>query len=953
MTYSPRKSSLTSASDGAASTQPVKGAGERTKMGSNGGSVNPNDVDIVADITDILDRGIITAALQANNGNVETVIGEFFDDPDKFRKKYGWDESAFSSGREGEDTTGSNNNPSFVIHPPVIYGTEPNSFYAPSRPPSRANNRSPMSRLVDFTTPGYSTDTPSSRQEEDDHLQRAINESLNVSGGQSSQTLPPPPPLPLPQQSGVTTANGETYFGPANRPDYDPNEWAMVQVAKEEKDPEPSLRARQPWMPVFLRFRGEITWTAHRLGPLLMIYHQIPAARNALLKTGEAPLTGYGNCSDWWKGHVLLRGGQPAPTEATSVATDWAEELHRLVAFLEGTDRTYGTADPLASALPSDGWESGDAEKDFIQRFTDAHLAEGTGSESLRGLVASVEIVSFDELEHDSRDCFGLLDLQIVNDPNGQARTLYDVLNWVFFADIRLAKEDPSSARMAWIDEPSQVFTCRFQGEEGFAKPIEIPETLYLDRYMKANASKIKELQTDMVALLKLLDANMAKEESLIRYVSPKTHRSFDRRALCNAGIRRAWDRVTQIKNRAFWRNHENACADGTEHYYLPDHTGEPDLLPEEARVVALYEAKIRELAGELAEIERVMNERVLRQRECINRVNSAMAQVLTVPTEDGKWNPTHKYTLRGVVNNTENVYLRMLGPSTEQELTSSEEAGPSSEEGWWRIRFNEETNTVACSQVTFETVMTEACGVGSKPLLVYATDQAMKTERSPLSDSLKTFIKLDNRHFKQELAQAERLSPPPDKKRSAVLVLGDDAILQSKRLQRSNSIDSMATNQASAGDLDDDMRDAPFDNDEAFNTTGRVGMERNPSYDDDLPDLIDLSDGQPGGGETKLSPASPVYERDIEMGMGMGSSPPLDRLAQVSLQDAKSSHSSTSLPKAPEMQERGNAPFFTAAMNAKSVGGDGGNGEDCEQPMLIELEDRETGSGQGRVSGM
>lgn len=52
-------------------------------MGSNGAAVNSGDVDTIADVTGLSDRGLITGALQANNGNVEIVIGEFFDDAEK------------------------------------------------------------------------------------------------------------------------------------------------------------------------------------------------------------------------------------------------------------------------------------------------------------------------------------------------------------------------------------------------------------------------------------------------------------------------------------------------------------------------------------------------------------------------------------------------------------------------------------------------------------------------------------------------------------------------------------------------------------------------------------------------------------------------------------------------------------------------------------------------------
>lgn len=121
----------------------------------------PTEDDIVGvcgicGLDSIRDRALVIGALKAKNNNLEAVIGEFFDDADKFRQQYTWDESAFSTGRDGDANAAGI---SFNIHSPdenpVIHGVEPSaSFTAPSRPPSRANNRSPLGRMIDWTADG-------------------------------------------------------------------------------------------------------------------------------------------------------------------------------------------------------------------------------------------------------------------------------------------------------------------------------------------------------------------------------------------------------------------------------------------------------------------------------------------------------------------------------------------------------------------------------------------------------------------------------------------------------------------------------------------------------------------------------------------------------------------------------------------------------------------------------
>ncbi|KAK4127617.1 hypothetical protein N657DRAFT_641623 [Parathielavia appendiculata] len=895
-------------------------------MAYNGGSVSAEQVDMVTMVTGFADQALIRNALQDNHGNVSNVINEYLDDAEKFRRKYGWDENAFSAGREGENTPGSNaNGPAFVVHPPVIYGTEPSSFFdtAPSRPPSRANNRSPMSRLVDVAVGEYTTDAPSNRQEEEDQLRRAINESLSASGVQSPQTFPPPPP-PLPQQSGITNSPGllPIHFGPANRLDYDPDEWAMIELKNRETDPDPSLRARKAGAPVLLRCRQEKVWEKHRIGALLMILQQIPAARNALLQCGETPRYGYGTNGDWWQGQPILPPSQMAPNGwPNDSAVSWSDELHRLIAFLEATERSYGTADILPQASNLAGKETGDAEKDFFSNFAELHPAEGP-NENREALISSVEIVAFDDGSPQGGDRFGLLDLQVSKDADPQPEDLYNVMDWLFFPDLKLAKEDPSAARMAWITQPSDIITCRLQADDGLPGPLLLPETFFLDRYMRTRGKEIHEIQMDMIALWKAYDAWQRKEDELIKWVNPQTNKAYDRRVLIKAAVRRCRERIRRISHRAYWREHEQTPADGEGEYYLPEHVGKPILLSEEASIVAHYQAKTQELEGQLAEMERLMNEQAVPERQTIHEIKARLSQLLTRPSREERWNPTHKYTLRGVVSDPNTVYLRMRGPVGEPEATPAEgspASGESGEGGWWKVSFRTEDNTVEHTAVEYENVLLEACGTGCQPIAVYATDKAMAQEYLPLSDALKTFVKLDNRLFKQELLQSNRIGH----KRSAGL--GDGS--QSKRLQRSVSMDSMATNQASAGGSDNDTRDGSLDPD-PIGTWSGGSPERGLVQDDSIPDLVDQPPQHP----------PPPYANDVEMETGVSPT-----LAQVTLQDPKSSS-----PPAPEMQERPNAQFVTRP----NISGSGAAAGVEEEP-LIDLGDGNNGRFEAPVNGL
>ncbi|KAH6626443.1 hypothetical protein B0J18DRAFT_141096 [Chaetomium sp. MPI-SDFR-AT-0129] len=893
-------------------------------MASREAAALDEQAQMVEMVTGFENRAVIVNALRENHGNVDTVVNEYLDDPAKFGRKYGWDETAFSAGRDGDESAANNPNvPSFTINsPPVLYGTDPSFYGGPSRPPSRANNRSPLSRLVESAAGGeYTTATPSNRQEEEDQLQQAINLSLNTSGVQSPHPFPPPP-LPVPQQSGVMNSNGESsaYFGPANRPDYDQDQWAMVPLGRQDSDSDPSLRARKSGAPVFLRCRITSEWEKHRVGGLMMVFQKIPAVRNLILRIGITPDYGYGNKGDWWQGEPI---GVPLQPESNGwdgkIIPSWTDEIHRLVAFLELSERAYGTADILIRARTPTIRDSWDAEKDLFENFTEASL-EGPAVPKIETLVSSVSILMLDTLDEQGNDRFALLDLHVVKDVGPPPENLYHVLDSLFFAELRLAKEDPSAVRMAWITQPSDILTFRFQGDEGFPRLLEIPETFYIDRYLQENGLKLQKIQFEMVTLLNAYEVNVAKERQLAQ-----TNLGDDRRAVMGAAIRRRLERASKFKHDTYWRKQGQTPIEVEGDYYLPDHVGELALLPEEAEIADMCEAEIRELEGKLVEMDRIMNDAVLPERRAIDEVNLAMAALLTAPSADEEWNPKHKYSLRGVIPNPDTVYLRMRAPIDEAGAAPTDDtpaddapAGGASgdgEEGWWRTTFKPEDNTVEHTAVTYEAVLREACGTGCKPIVVYANDKAMQEEDLPISDALKTFVRLDNRHFKQEISQAGRLGH----KRSA----GAENGSQSKRLQRSSSIGSMDTNHASAGDLeDDDMRDAPFDTDAVFGATGAP-------QDEAIPDLVDIP---PLSGTLN---APPSYDNYAEVEAASVS----PAFAQVSLGDANgisntgnsNNAGSSPLPKGgQEMQERPNSQLFGQLGNNNTS-----TGVDEEEPLI------------------
>lgn len=137
------------------------------------------------------------------------------------------------------------------------------------------------------------------------------------------------------------------------------------------------------------------------------------------------------------------------------------------------------------------------------------------------------------------------------------------------------------------------------------------------------------------------------------------------------------------------------------------------------------------------------------------------LGKKLTVPNEKPELNPTHGYTLRGVVTSPEIVYMRKR---EEADLIQLDDAAPAAPvEQWWRLAWiGQGDNSLSyevrldskchqhsaltdrrCYQRTTDEKVREAIFSESMdqepkaPILIYASEKAMAEERLPLSSAL------------------------------------------------------------------------------------------------------------------------------------------------------------------------------------------------------------------------
>ncbi|KAL2760749.1 hypothetical protein ACRALDRAFT_205349 [Sodiomyces alcalophilus JCM 7366] len=792
-------------------------------------------------------RNMARAALKTTN-DMQQLLMEYFDNSEKsistsfvppllltrpgrqFRQKYTWDESAFAGDRDGNNNTSIctdhsssrsmvhiylTNLPTlgrshpFNVEPPgdvVMHGATPPPEHqywqpstAPSRPPSRTNNNSPIGAVAewmarDATGNGNPLVLP---------LAEIMVDSLAESARESGIA---------PQESGVTgTDLNEPYFGPANREEYDPNSWAMVTTgpsnnARVVSDPPPSARRRAPGTPVFLVQQPNARHAGHRIGAILTILHEIPLARNTLLQTGT-PATSYGHNVDWWKGQAIypphlqtaMQQGLVQDTEA--VRPDFNEEIHRLMAFLDLSDRSYGSTEVLADLLTATNCAR---ERQFFDALSDQNDAE-----TLKPLLHeafSMRTSSFEVV--DNVDRFSFLDFELSSNQWSQIETYYDVWDCLAWEEAMTWQELKDDTKMTVLREMGDVITVLLDGECPLS--MDIPDVWYPERYLESRKEDARSIQEQLAWTLGKLYEATAREHELKKWEDPKTHKTHDKRDLLVKAIDKYEGYSKYLDGLADFQDAEPpepVEGTGIDFDNLPPLMTEAEQGFREKTTKLLARCK-QQLAELDAKIETQADAELNWERDQLRAYRRHLGTLLTDPDEVEATSPFKgkKYFLRGVATAQDVVYVCQRA---EPQLIELDEA-PQPIDQWWRLAFvptdEEPFTNILTQKVTIELVKRQMLQESRSPLLVYATEDALSAPRLPLSEPLQRFVRVENKTFHLELSRQ-----PEEEDASMATTAMPQTVSPSKRKYRSGSVDSMATNRASMGNSDTDSRAGDF----------------------------------------------------------------------------------------------------------------------------------------------
>ncbi|KAE8381436.1 hypothetical protein BDV26DRAFT_255599 [Aspergillus bertholletiae] len=655
--------------------------------------------------------------LKANDLNSQKAINAYFEDPT-------------SPQTQAPSYLNDPNIPSFHIeHSDPVPSSIP-----PSRPPTTLGEQAQGAEYQQATPPPSQNATADSNkglslaEQEERELQQAVAMSLNQNLGQ--------------QETGVTTSN-KSNFGRATRDFYDEGAWAMTLFNSSAREiiisPNPGDRKRVEGEPAFLRPSEDGLY----LGGLLTVFHSIPLAREALLQRNRT-LSNYGHDPQWWNGQPINLPKIVTIQDAHDGDTDWDDiiyETQRLVAFLDSTERSFGSVDALMSLGSMSTYDSEGSIGKFLETWQNSAVRADPGNQLATVFSSQAykrPLTVYDTPIH--KDFFILE--SFVDPEHGQ--TLYDVLDRAIWSDRPGEELDD-----VWLEHVGEIFTIKLESTDN-TKPVDvkIPAVFYPDRYLADSRDFSREFRAQR---LQEYDGIFRLENLINRFSASKSAMHSKGMTLMET-LEKAASAVSVTLPKSL-ANGANGLS----------------LSPEAANVEA------KRLADELREVSSKIDEKL---KELVQRRESAIealrsyTKVLTEPSNISGKIPYHKYTLRGVCTEPHVTYV--LRPINHTEMADTEPTAVV-EWQWWRISFSTndakarqaepqqgDTTTPKNADVIGYTarkvreveVLKAAREESKNVLLIYANGNAMNFREEPIPPPLQEFVTADSAAFDAEFKE-------------------------------------------------------------------------------------------------------------------------------------------------------------------------------------------------------
>lgn len=600
----------------------------------------------------------------------------------------------------------------------------------------------------------------------DPELQRAMEESMR-------STLPA-------QENGVTGVPSN--FGPARREFYEPSSWALTTISTSREivdHPPPTKRRRVGEEPAFLRGCKETEY----LAPLVTIYHSIPLAREALLMH-PLKVHNYGHDASWWSGTTDENTKALSTDSSLQIDRDQCNllaEVQCLMAFLDKTDRAYGSVDALADLQAVRAARGDGAFIRWLTAWSDTAIDQAP-SDQLTQVFTSVAAKGPSSSDGSAEEKPLLCVEPPINRIPGE--TLVNLLDNTIWDDDRGRIED------VWIAKAAEIFTVRVydpNGGRNTGLDLTLDPVWYPDRYMFDCREATHQIRKQLQMVRREID-HCTHLQHRCEMVKLSDNRVLMIRDVLDAAARVSMDAVGS-----------RAPA--------PNAPGIQDSLSSDAEVRAEASELGDQLQHVVQRIEQKLHLLEMRKSELREKMREIALQ-LTKPTPESPNVPHHKYTLQGVSTKPTITYLRR--PNTDLlMLDQDEESSEDPDWQWWRLAWIQDevykqmgpagpvqgpiTQSQAeapkrilgfgagldlnpvpeltateveipkpyeARKVTEAEVLEAIKSEHSSVVMVYANEYALSFPRSEPNMALKHFVSRDNQAFQEEIQNEEGLAP-------------------------------------------------------------------------------------------------------------------------------------------------------------------------------------------------
>lgn len=652
--------------------------------------------------------------------DVDRAVNALFDGEDISREEQStqWDESAWNTDRDGNANAGGERN---------------------LRPPGSGTSTAPTR----VSSPSGNLRAPTSKADEDADFAQALAASQQDLSGNFQQ------------ESGVVGADGTTRqtYGPANRDHYDKDRWAMVPVSQGASseivpDVDPEQRKNMDGEPRFLKNLP----SGDYLPSFLTIAHSIPAVREALLLR-DYVMAQYGQDGEWWRGHsialpkiVHTEDGAPANPDIDKF-DEFIAETQRLMAVLDASQRSYASVYALTQTeLLKSGQESNLVET-FIKRVIEAaHARCGQEARMLSLFSTNIGTTSPEGM---STPYLGVFDLPI-NTTGEEKVGLMETLDSLLWDTT--SEEAATSDNFIHQGADILVMRAKHTGSSAEKLQLDVPSTLYLDKYLEENVSIAKPARLEILHQKQRVAKIAEIEKRLTTWQHPqKSNEHIDVKAMFEHTLGHF-----SGKNLADVSNADK------EHGIVVNGTSTPEQ-PHYAEITSQLERIMLSVDKKL--------ERLSEQKEAIQKNISKLSN--SSPSQLEERGLKERYTLMGVATKPSITYVlrRKEDDATdddEQMSTDNDDDDDGTPDGmqWWRIDYsvNSSQPRILKTKVPGYMVLQGVGAEHTSALLVYASDRAVDETNfdSSLPAPLQRFVEADNSHFATELHDATLSRPPP-----------------------------------------------------------------------------------------------------------------------------------------------------------------------------------------------